>query len=430
MNDEAGLMDPLQHSLDQRVFHLKTLYDVSREIFATVDSNRILKTFLLMTMGNFGILEGFITLFQGTNEKRDVFLSVGLGDPESEALKSGAKAFLLAEGGSFVSHRDTVCLQPDFLPPPIVCAIPFSLEEDCVGMLGLGAKIAGEPFGEADQELLLTLVNNLVVSLRNARSFEEIEWLNRFLRDQNIQLEHANVRLKAALRKVEMLESVKAGLSKFVPSAVCKMLEKSPQEAVFESREQDVSVLFLDIEGYTALCERLSAREVNRMIERHFSEIVEAIHANDGDVNETAGDGLMVLFLDESRTTNALQAVRTALEVHERLSGLCGGPDAGSNPLVVNMGINSGPALVGAAKFESGLGSRWTYTARGMTTNIAARLGALASGGKVLLSAATAERVRDQFPLASLGRFHLKNVSEEVEVYALSLLKEHRHLER
>jgi class 3 adenylate cyclase len=83
------------------------------------------------------------------------------------------------------------------------------------------------------------------------------------------------------------------------------------------------------------------------------------------------------------------------------------------------MGINSGRVLLGAAKFESYTGSRWTYTARGLTTNIAARLGALAAGGRVLLSRVTAERVRGYFPLTALGTFKLKNVSEQVEVFAV-----------
>jgi hypothetical protein len=241
--------------------------------------------------------------------------------------------------------------------------------------------MTGDSFSKDDQELLFTLANNLVVALKNARAFEKIEWLKRYLQEQNIKLEHANARLSAALRKVEILESIKSCLSKFVPTTVCRIIEKSPVENVFESQEQDVSVLFLDIEGYTRICERLSAQEVNQVIESYFSKIVEAIHANEGDINETAGDGLMVLFLDEDKRTNALQAVQTALTVQQGVSRRAADPER----LVVNVGINSGPAFVGAAKFDSYTGSRWTYTARGMTTNIAARIGPLRPGAGCFL---------------------------------------------
>ncbi|NLI81756.1 MAG: adenylate/guanylate cyclase domain-containing protein, partial [Deltaproteobacteria bacterium] len=177
--------------------------------------------------------------------------------------------------------------------------------------------------------------------------------------------------------------------------------------------------LFLDIEGYTKICEEMSAKDVNRVIEKCFSVIMEAIHANDGDVNETAGDGLMVLFLNEDKETNALQAVQAAATIRESLTGAGNDVSALSKPVIVNIGVNSGPALVGAVKFESYTGSRWTYTARGMTTNVAARLSALATGGKVLLSESTAERVKDRFQLTFLGKFPLKNISEDVKVFAL-----------
>ncbi|MBW2178434.1 MAG: hypothetical protein JRH03_16120, partial [Deltaproteobacteria bacterium] len=63
--------------------------------------------------------------------------------------------------------------------------------------------------------------------------------------------------------------------------------------------------------------------------------------------------------------------------------------------------------------------SRWTYTARGSLVNIAARLGALASGGQTLLSRITADRITDQIHVKNLGNFELKNVQDPVEVFQL-----------
>ena len=88
-------------------------------------------------------------------------------------------------------------------------------------------------------------------------------------------------------------------------------------------------------------------------------------------------------------------------------------------PLEINIGINSGIALVGAAKFDSIAGSRWTYTARGNLINIAARIGALATGGQTLLSKATADRIMRQMDVKKMGNFTLKNVKDKVEVYQL-----------
>jgi hypothetical protein len=52
----------VQAELDRRVFHLKTLYDVSKDIYGSVETETILRNFLLMTMGNFGVIEGFLML--------------------------------------------------------------------------------------------------------------------------------------------------------------------------------------------------------------------------------------------------------------------------------------------------------------------------------------------------------------------------------
>ena len=188
----------IQSELDQRVFHLKTLYDVSRDIFASVESEKILKNFLLMTMGNFGVFEGFILLMETPSQEISPFVQVGLDEADLSRIKASARQFLLPDGRAWSEYLDSVCHRPDFLPAEIICALPFVLEQDCVGMLGLGAKMVGEPFSEHDQELLFTLVYNLVVALKHARSFEEIAHLNRSLQAQNLELEKAYRELQEA----------------------------------------------------------------------------------------------------------------------------------------------------------------------------------------------------------------------------------------
>ncbi len=177
---------------------MKTLYDVSRDIFASVESEKILKNFLLMTMGNFGVFQGFILLMETPSQEISPFVQVGLDEADLSRIKASARQFLLPDGRAWSEYLDSVCHRPDFLPAEIICALPFALEHNCVGMLGLGAKMVGEPFSEHDQELLFTLVYNLVVALKHARSFEEIAHLNRSLQAQNLELEKAYRELQEA----------------------------------------------------------------------------------------------------------------------------------------------------------------------------------------------------------------------------------------
>lgn len=89
-------------------------------------------------------------------------------------------------------------------------------------------------------------------------------------------------------------------------------------------------------------------------------------------------------------------------------------------PIVVHLAVNSGRAAVGATKIEGAAGTRWTYTASGPVTNVAARLATLADGGEVMVGAVTAERLPAGLPLEDLGELHLRNVEAPVRSYRLS----------
>jgi class 3 adenylate cyclase len=419
LRDALNQSEHVQTELDRRVFYLKTLYDVSKDIFSSVESETILRSFLLMAMGNFGVTQGFILGINSPSKEIQHFVEVGLEDDEVAGLKSGIAQLLQNEAFAESIDKEAKLILQDFLPPSLDFIQGFTVEKDCPGVFGLGAKLIGEPYNENDKELLDTLVNNLTVALKNARSFEEIKKLNCNLEAKNIELEKALKELKAAMRKVEILESIKADLCKFVPNTVARMIEKSPASDILEAKERDVTVLFLDIEAYTKITEDIGATEVNALIEKYFSVFMDAIYENNGDVVETAGDGLMVLFLTEDDAIHALEAVRAAQTIKEKACLINDECSLDSQPLIINIGICSGQAFVGAAKFESYTGSRWAYTSHGNTTNIAARICGKATGGAVLASRSTMERVKDQFSFDRLGAFALKNLSEKVEIFAL-----------
>lgn len=412
--------ETVQMELDRNVFHLRTLYDVSRDIYHSIEPDKIIRNFLLMAMGNFGSKRGFVALSSVSSKKIEYFESLGYLDVEQTAVLQKIEKILSLEKPKQWFNRSSNLLQHDLLPPKVEYFSIFFVEEAWRSFIGMGEKLVGQEYDRGDRELMDTLINNLVVALNNARSFEKISALNLDLRDKNIELEKALHELKNAVRKVEILESVKDNLSKFVPVTVSRMIEQSPTGNNLKQKKQDLSILFLDIEGYTRLCEKLGSDEVNFVIEKHFSVFMDAIHANRGDVNETAGDGLMVLFMDEDYKKNALDAARTALTIQKETKHIFSTIGSLYKPLEINMGINSGPALVGAAKFDSYTGSRWTYTARGDAVNLAARIGKRATGGRILVSKQTSERLAGRYRTNSLGMFELKNISRKIEIFQLT----------
>jgi class 3 adenylate cyclase len=186
-----------------------------------------------------------------------------------------------------------------------------------------------------------------------------------------------------------------------------------------EKREQDVSVLFIDISGYAKLSETLLPEQVNALVERYFSSFLDCIHAHGGDINETAGDGLMAIFADADPQSHARRAVQTALETQQRTVQLNMQLQDMAAPIAVHIGINSGLAFVGPTKLEGASGARWTYTASGAVTNIAARIAAMGEAGTVLVGPETARRITGFFAVRSLGIYQLKNITEAVMVYQI-----------
>lgn len=280
--------------------------------------------------------------------------------------------------------------------------------------LGAGDLDARVPVTSADElGRLGQTINEMAGSLREARAALEA---------RNAELAAALDDLRASMRKVELLEQIKGELARFVPEAVRELLERDPDARQLDKREADVSVLFLDVEGYTRLAEQLPPQRLNRLIQDYFSGFLEVLRRHHGDVNETAGDGLMVIFQSPGDPrAHARQAAAAAVELLGRVARLNQEFQGVYPPVAIRIGINSGPALVGATKIEAAGGARWTFTATGPTTNVAARIAALARGGEVTVGPETAARIQDRFVLEDTGEQALKNVSTPVRVYRLVL---------
>ena len=85
-------------------------------------------------------------------------------------------------------------------------------------------------------------------------------------------------------------------------------------------------------------------------------------------------------------------------------------------PLTIHMGLNSGTVLLGSTRFEGVRGMRWTFTASGPVTNLAARLAGMAQARQILVGPETVRRVAKRYHVQQLGREHLKNLAEAIEV--------------
>jgi class 3 adenylate cyclase/rubredoxin len=283
----------------------------------------------------------------------------------------------------------------DDLPPDGFSEIVFPIYENDRPLAVLDAIARpGTMLGERDFILLKDLVQLASNVIKNARS----HW-------------------RMAQEKLTV-DRILGHLRPFVPSTVQKIVDKDPASPDLEKKDVDVTVLFLDVAGYTSISETQSRDKVSFIIEKYFSSFLDIIYVYGGDINETAGDGLMVIFQGDPKET-ALSAVKAAqeirnktLEINEELKGRF-------LPVEINMGINSGTAGVGMSRFSGSAGTRMTFTASGPVTNLAARIASAAKHGDILVGPETALRVRDDIRLYDRGLMHFKNVIKPVDVFSL-----------
>lgn len=225
---------------------------------------------------------------------------------------------------------------------------------------------------------------------------------------------------RQVVQEKERLDKIKNVLANFVPETAKNIIEKGLEKGQLDKHMQEATVLFLDIEGFTVLLQKYPMDKISRVIESYFSIFFDLIQKSGGDINEMAGDGMMVIFLEPDPIKRAQNAVQAALEIQERCLKISKKGDSDLFPIQVNIGICSGEVYLGPTKIRGTGGDRWTFTASGPVTIMAARLSDYAHGGQILIGEQTARRIGKFFSLIHLGKVHLKNFKDAVEVLQVS----------
>jgi adenylate cyclase len=224
------------------------------------------------------------------------------------------------------------------------------------------------------------------------------------------------MRTKQAMdRKFGELRRLKDHFAKFVPETVKRLAVNPEVSGLAEKRERDVSVLFVDISGYTRLSEELPLEQLDALVQCYFSTFLDHIDEADGDICEIAGDGFMAIFQDTDPQKHAVKAVDTALALLAATETL--NQENREHPLAIHLGLNCGVALVGSTRFEGVRGTRWIFTANGPVANLAARLADCSAAGQLVVGPETVRRLGNRYHLEKIGCKRLKNIAQPVDIY-------------
>jgi adenylate cyclase len=220
---------------------------------------------------------------------------------------------------------------------------------------------------------------------------------------------------------------LKRSLSRYLSPAVAAELANQPEEAdeLLGGKLTDVVILMSDIRGFTAYTQAMSgegrAEELVSRLNRYFSELVEALHAQGATVDKFIGDAALAVFgapIQRGAKAEADAALRAALEMEQRLKVLNASWQSQGEPTWEQVIVLSYGSVISG---NIGSKRRMDYTVIGDAVNTASRLEAIAksTNRSIVISAAVAELLDGHWPLEDLGEFPIRGQTPQ-HVFALA----------
>jgi class 3 adenylate cyclase/tetratricopeptide (TPR) repeat protein len=196
-----------------------------------------------------------------------------------------------------------------------------------------------------------------------------------------------------------------------------KLADKMLAARHAEGERRQVTVLFADIAGYTAMSESLDPEEVAGLVQEILKDLARSVYEHEGYVDKFIGDAVMAVFgAPVAHEDDAERALRAALLMMDRLEEFNRRSAARlDSPLGLHMGVNTGPVVAGNVDAEL----RMPYSVIGDTVNTASRLEGAAETGQILVSRSTWSLAREAFVFEERDPVKVKGKGKPLEVYEL-----------
>jgi len=266
--------------------------------------------------------------------------------------------------------------------------VPLWRERDIIGIIHLDTFRQANQFTENDLELLMAIANHAAIGIEQARLNERI--LSEMQIRGNLERFHS-------------------------PDVVNTIMEESADSGTLSLKveEKVATALFIDIQNFTLLAERLSPSEVASLLNEYFSIMTDIIFEYDGTLDKYIGDAIMATFgAPYSHGNDAEKAVLAALKMRRELKKLMNRKEE-KHRFNVRIGINSGNVVAGYI----GSMKRLEYTVLGDAVNVASYLESIADTNEILIGEETFRQVKNLFLLEEAGKKRVKRGTSEVRFY-------------
>jgi len=408
MNDETDKLfrGPLrelersQQELERRIFHLKTLYDLSQEIGFLGGPSEIMKNLLMMIIGTLGASSGFILLADVDKRKIESFTQRSL-------IKNPLDIFTqMAESGYFkelskITSVQTVGEGDKFRENEIrklfellsshhiKVWVPFNINQNLRGGIGLADKLSGESYTPDDQELLSTMARQGVAAIENSMLVEQMK------KD----------------------DAVRVNLARYLSPQIVERVIKKDLQVNLGGDRKIVTVLFSDIRNFTRITGTLPPDKFVQLLNHYFTEMARVIFENQGSLDKYIGDAIVAVFGSLIPLTNSPQtAVQAAIQMMKKMRTLNEKwRDQYGFEMEMGIGINTGEVFLG----NVGSPERMEFTVIGDTVNIASRFSGLAKGKQILITKDSLIHLAPDIKYTKLPPVQVKGKTGKSEVFEI-----------
>jgi class 3 adenylate cyclase len=283
--------------------------------------------------------------------------------------------------------------------------VPIVSKQRAMGFIAVGSK-KFHRFTKREARLLMAFSSQLGGALDNARLYETIQDLNKTLER----------RVEQQVTQLERLGRLK----RFFSPQLAELIVSGGAEDPLKTHRREITVVFLDLRGFTAFAETAEPEEVMDVIKEYHAEMGKLILQHEGTLERFTGDGMMVFFNDPVPVPNpAERAIRMAVTMRDQVRELTAKWRKAGNELDFGVGIAQGYATIGAIGFEG----RWDYGAIGTVTNLASRLCSEAKPGQILISQRMVSGIEELVETEPAGELSLKGFHRLIAAHNIVRMK-------
>ncbi len=293
-----------------------------------------------------------------------------------------------------------------------VAMVPIVSKQRAAGFIAVGSK-KFHKFTKSEIRLLLAFSSQLGSALENAQLYDTGQAQAALLAEWNKTLEQ---RVQDQVAQLERLGRLK----RFFSPQLAELIVAGGADDPLKSHRTEVTVVFLDLRGFTAFAEATEPEEVMGVLREYHAEMGKLVLEHEGTLECFTGDGMMVLFNDPVPVPNPEErAIRMALAMRERLREMTVKWRKLGYELDFGVGIAQGYATIGAIGFEG----RWDYGSIGTVCNLASRLCGEAKPAQILVPQRLLGTVEDLVENESVGELTLKGFQRSIAAHNILRLK-------